>query len=155
MSDADSPRTPAIIELATPEHAPFVRKLMSEGLSPFDVDTELVRPYARLWLARPGLADAEPVGFLLAWEVADEAHLIDLIVLSSWRLRGFGRALGERLILHAKERGLRAIFLEVRRGNVPARRLYAALGFELTGERKAYYPDGEDALLMSLGLRPC
>ena len=40
-------------------------------------------------------------------------------------------------------------YLEVRAGNVPARRLYQRHGFREAGVRKQYYPDnGEDALVM-------
>jgi ribosomal-protein-alanine N-acetyltransferase len=45
--------------------------------------------------------------------------------------------------------------LEVRKSNEPARRLYEAAGFSVSGERAAYYADGEDAVLMHLDLEAC
>ena len=39
--------------------------------------------------------------------------------------------------------------LEVRAGNLPAKRLYEKLGYEVTGVRKRYYRDGEDGLIMT------
>jgi ribosomal-protein-alanine N-acetyltransferase len=84
-----------------------------------------------------------------------EAHLIDLIVAPTERRRGFGRALLETLLAHAKARDLRLILLEVRRSNAAARTLYTSFGFEEVGERAAYYADGEDALLFCLTLRAC
>jgi ribosomal-protein-alanine N-acetyltransferase len=45
--------------------------------------------------------------------------------------------------------------LEVRKSNEPARRLYEAAGFSVSGERVAYYADGEDAVLMRLDLEAC
>ena len=47
--------------------------------------------------------------------------------------------------------GARRTFLEVRRSNVPAQRLYETLGFKETGVRKNYYSHPEeDALVLSL-----
>jgi len=37
----------------------------------------------------------------------------------------------------------------VRAGNLPARRLYEKLGYEVAGVRKRYYRDGEDGLIMT------
>ena len=39
--------------------------------------------------------------------------------------------------------------LEVRAGNLPAKRLYEKLGYEVAGVRKRYYRDGEDGLIMT------
>ena len=47
----------------------------------------------------------------------------------------------------------RRAFLEVRPGNVEARRLYEGLGFQEVGRRRGYYVDtGEDALLLEARL---
>jgi ribosomal-protein-alanine N-acetyltransferase len=43
----------------------------------------------------------------------------------------------------------RRVQLEVRASNQPARALYARAGFVVDGRRPRYYPDGEDAVLMS------
>jgi ribosomal-protein-alanine N-acetyltransferase len=142
-----------LVRFAQPTDLDAVTRLMAEGLSPFDVASELARSYARLWVAERSGESPEPVGFLLAWEVADEAHLIDVIVRPSERGQGFGRALVKTLIDHARARDLRLVLLEVRRSNLAARRLYTSFGFEEVGERAAYYADGEDALLLSLTLR--
>lgn len=46
-----------------------------------------------------------------------------------------------------------SVLLEVRASNEAALRLYSSLGFERVGLRRQYYPDGEDAVLMTLLLR--
>jgi ribosomal-protein-alanine N-acetyltransferase len=143
-----------LVTFAKLSDAPELRALMSQGLSPFDVETELARGYARLWVLRRDAA-APLAGFLLAWEVADEAHLIDVIVAPSERRQGFGRALVETLLNHARARKSRVVLLEVRRSNLAAQTLYTSLGFEEVGERTAYYADGEDALLLRLTLEAC
>jgi hypothetical protein len=53
------------------------------------------------------------------------------------------------LLDQAIQRGAALSTLEVRVGNAPARRLYEKLGFEEVGERRNYYRDGEDALIMT------
>jgi ribosomal-protein-alanine N-acetyltransferase len=143
-----------LVTFAKLSDAPELRALMNQGLSPFDVEAELARSYARLWVVRRAASDPL-VGFLLAWQVADEVHLIDVIVAASERRQGFGRALVETLLSHARARSSRVVLLEVRRSNLAAQTLYTSLGFEEVGERTAYYADGEDALLLRLTLEAC
>ena len=55
--------------------------------------------------------------------------------------------------MHHRASGARRAFLEVRPGNVEARRLYQGLGFQEVGRRRGYYVDtGEDALLLEARL---
>lgn len=89
------------------------------------------------------------VGYAGIWVLLDEAHLTSIAVHPEWRGRGLGRALMEEMLALARSLGVRAMTLEVRPSNLPARRLYASLGFEERGRRKGYYADtGEDALIM-------
>lgn len=92
------------------------------------------------------------VGYLCRWFVADEMHILNVAVHQAHRRQGIAAALlGETL---AEARALRseAVTLEVRRGNLSARRLYEALRFEEVGVRRNYYGSGEDALIMRLAL---
>jgi ribosomal-protein-alanine N-acetyltransferase len=109
---------------------------------------ELERPWARLWVAREAAHGA--VGFVVAWHVTDEIHLLNVATRADRRRRGIGRAMLEVLIAHAREVGARHILLEVRRSNVPAIGLYRSLGFFAMGVRARYYPDDEDAVEMVL-----
>ena len=126
-----------------------VQALASEAASPFDVGAELARAFARIWIAG---ADGRVDGFLLSWDVADEVHLLDLVVARASRRTGLGFALVEALLEHARERGARLVLLEVRRSNTAAQALYRKAGFVNDGERPAYYTDGEDAVLMRVTL---
>ena len=45
------------------------------------------------------------------------------------------------------------VVLEVRASNAPAQALYRRAGFVVDGRRPRYYPDGEDAVLMSRAFR--
>lgn len=87
-------------------------------------------------------------GFVLWRLMMDEAEILTLAVLAQARRRGVARALMLAALEGAAAGGAAAMFLEVGRGNTAARALYAGLGFESVGERRNYYADGEDALVL-------
>jgi ribosomal-protein-alanine N-acetyltransferase len=93
--------------------------------------------------------DGLPVGFAAARMLAGVAHVLRLSVAPDRRRRGHGRRLLERLLAWAEEAGAAEVTLEVRRGNAAARALYATADFVPVGRRPRYYPDGEDAELMT------
>ncbi len=116
-----------------------------------DVEAELSRSIAHLWLAfLPG--EARAAGLLLAWIAADELHVIDVATRPERRRRGVGRALVATALAAGVERGLRLALLEVRVTNRAAIALYESAGFAVERVRRGYYADGEDALEMSLEL---
>lgn len=94
-------------------------------------------------------------GFLVARRAADEAEILDLGVRGDERRRGVGRALvGEALAGLAGD-GVRAVFLEVRESNAPARALYAGFGFDAVGRRPRYYRRPvEDAIVLRAAIPP-
>lgn len=118
-----------------------------------DVDAELARSFALLWVARSG-PSTPPSAFLLAWAVADELHLIHIATHPTARRKGAARALMTALIDRAAEHKSRLVLLEVRRSNRSAIRLYRSVGFSAMGVRRSYYTDGEDAVEMMLTLDP-
>ena len=143
------------VALATERDAARISELARLGDTTLDPRAELARTWARLWVARLEPEDAEAAGFLLAWDAADEVHLIDLVVHPERRRRGVARRLMEELLEHAKQRRARSVLLEVRRGNVAAIALYRSQGLRAAGVRKKYYSNnGEDALEMQLELDP-
>lgn len=111
---------------------------------------ELARPWARLWVARGRPRDGTPnvVGFLLAWHVADELHILDVATHPELRRKGYGRSLMTTSLAYAKEQHIRHLLLEVRKSNQGAIRLYRDVGFFAMGVRKRYYADDEDAVEM-------
>ncbi|MCS6997417.1 MAG: ribosomal protein S18-alanine N-acetyltransferase [Casimicrobiaceae bacterium] len=102
----------------------------------------------------------EPIGFAVGRLLVEDAELLLLAVRPDQRRRGIGRALLRRLEERLAAQGARRMFLEVRRGNWPAQRFYAALGYAPVGRRPRYYPSGaswherEDALIYSRALEP-
>ncbi|MDR2092248.1 MAG: ribosomal protein S18-alanine N-acetyltransferase [Azoarcus sp.] len=96
-----------------------------------------------------------PVAYAVAFMVLDEAHLLNLSVVSSEQGRGLGRRLLEFLMDEARRGGGIRFFLEVRPSNTRALALYQRSGFVEIGRRAGYYPSPggrEDAIVMRCDL---
>ncbi len=79
-----------------------------------------------------------------------KGHVISIAVLPPYRRRGIATAMMEEVLARMVERyGAEECFLEVRVSNFPAISLYEKLGFKKTDVIKHYYPDGEDAYIMT------
>src|SRR6185503_7633574 len=74
-------------------------------------------------------------GFCAFWLVVDEMHINNLAIRPGLRGQGIGTRLTKRVMQAAKLLAARRATLEVRRSNEAARRLYARLGFVVTGAR--------------------
>lgn len=91
------------------------------------------------------------VGYLIAHVVCDEAHIVSLGLAPEWRGKGGGGILLREFLRSARVEGVSTFTLDVRIGNLKARKLYEDNGFEVVGIRRNYYSDnGEDALTMRL-----
>ena len=76
-------------------------------------------------------------------------HLLNLAVDQEFRRQGTGSALVEFIINYLREESVEDVWLEVRASNVAARKLYSSLGFKKGRTVKKYYPEGEDAVIMT------
>jgi len=83
------------------------------------------------------------------WLMVDEAHIGTVATHPDWRGCGLGIWLMLALLDAARQQGAICSTLEVRTGNLAARRLYEKLGYQEVGRRHHYYQDGEDALIMT------
>lgn len=93
------------------------------------------------------------VGKVIGLSGGGLAELESVAVEVTARRSGVGRALCLAVAEWCRERGARALELEVRAGSVGAIALYEGLGFVLAGRRAGYYREpAEDALLMRLDL---
>ena len=92
-------------------------------------------------------------GYLVSWSAAGEAEIERVGVAPPFRGRGWGRALVECALAEFGARRVQSAFLEVRENNAAARALYRRCGFAENGRRRAYYDDGEDAILMRAALQ--
>ena len=91
--------------------------------------------------------EGRPISYCLFSSVLDEAELLRIAVLPEERRRGFADLMFKMLFAEWSVRGIRKIFLEVRRSNVPASALYEKNGFQPVFIRENYYGDGEDAVV--------
>ncbi len=91
----------------------------------------------------------EVVGFLCSWLIAGELQVQNLATLPAMRRRGIAALLLETVVARSVAADLISVWLEVRASNRPAITLYQRFGFSPCGKRSAYYPDGEDALIMN------
>jgi [ribosomal protein S18]-alanine N-acetyltransferase len=98
-----------------------------------------------------GLID-ERGGLVLVRQAADEAEILTLATLPQMRRQGLGRLLLAAALNWAVTSEAVRVFLEVSEANHPARALYAAAGFTLSGQRRHYYPDGSDALVLQISV---
>ena len=138
------------IELAQPRDEAAVADLAKQCGLGADAPALFGHPAARVWVARTEGNDV--VGFLHAWEVADELQIHALATGSAWRRQGVGRALLGAALDYGRARGLRTALLEVRSANRAAVALYQTAGFVPGRRRPGYYADGEEAVEMQLSL---
>jgi ribosomal-protein-alanine N-acetyltransferase len=107
----------------------------------------------RCWVAEVTEPGKKPQvqAMLVMWVIIDEGHIGTFAVHPEARRRGLGRKLLARALQEATREGLTRVFLEVRRTNESAQKLYEQFGFKVEGVRRHYYRDnGEDAFLMTL-----
>lgn len=92
--------------------------------------------------------------YIIFWTVADEAHILNIATHPGFRRCGIAKSLLAFALDCLEETDVREVFLEVRRSNSAAQKLYKDFGFKEIGIRKGYYGDnGEDAIVMSLSMK--
>lgn len=93
------------------------------------------------------------VGFIIVFLRSDESELMNIAVKPDFQRKGCARFLLEHAIAFLKAKGVKRLFLEVRRSNEPAICFYKKMGAEQISIRKGYYAAGgisrEDALIFS------
>lgn len=89
----------------------------------------------------------EIIGFISLKVVLDEIDIINVVTRKDMRNRGAASSLISYVIRKMKAN---KINLEVDEKNESAKRLYSQFGFKKVGERKNYYGNNENAILMSL-----
>lgn len=94
-------------------------------------------------------------GYAVCARVADQGEILNIAVVPHARGRGLGRELLEGMLEWFREHDVADVFLEVRRSNAAAIRLYERAGFVRRGARLGYYrKPPEDAVVMAIRLTP-
>lgn len=94
------------------------------------------------------ISAAVVIGIGCSWAILEEAHITLLGIDPAYQNRGLGQWLLIALLQAASDRGLTHATLEVRQSNAIAQQLYKKFGFKIAGERRKYYSDGENALIL-------
>jgi ribosomal-protein-alanine N-acetyltransferase len=116
--------------------------------------SELAEPHRYLRvLARRDGEEPRIGGYLFAVSLYEEFHINKIATDRRLRQQGYGRWLLEDALARARSMGSASITLEVRLSNEAARSFYRSYGFTEAYRRRAYYQDGEDALVMVLPLQ--
>ena len=133
-----------------PRLAAMARSLVEHGLPHSWDERRLCRCLANsdyvVLVARDGRRIA---GFAVMEFLDHRAHLCLMAVDSAFQGHGVGRELLRWLEETARTAGTFLIHLEVRAGNIDARRFYERVGFTEAGRRPRYYAGGEDAVRMA------
>lgn len=90
------------------------------------------------------------VSYVCYYFIIDTVHIVKVAVAEEYRKKGIGSSIIQSLIKKLSLSGAKEFVLEVRSSNLAGRRLYESLGFQILGERKNYYSDGESGIMMSL-----
>ena len=99
--------------------------------------------------------DGGVAGFACLLTAADEGELLNIAVSPALRRNGAAQTLMDCCLSLCREKGVAALYLEVRESNAPARALYRKNGFQEIGMRRNYYEKPrESAVLMRRLLSP-
>ena len=93
--------------------------------------------------------DGDVAGYASMLLLEGEAEILRIAVRKRYRKKGFGTALLNAIIEECYSRAFEKLHLEVKDSNEPAKAMYIKAGFYEVARRKAYYPDGSDAVIMS------
>ena len=91
------------------------------------------------------------IGYYIALFSFDECELLNITIKSELQQKGLGELMLNDLLSECRKANIANIFLEVRKSNLVAIKLYKKIGFNDIGVRNNYYQnkDGkEDAILM-------
>lgn len=95
------------------------------------------------------------IGFIFVLNQVGEGHILNISVHPDYQRQGYGFRLIQEVFRFLKEDGAGIAYLEVRKSNAKAIKLYQKLGFIQIGERKDYYASTlqkEDALVFAKDL---
>lgn len=110
---------------------------------------ELANPNSHIILAKDETDTL--LGFACFWIVANEAHILNIVVHPGFRRQGIAKRLLGYVMEFSIDKSASCFVLEVRDRNKAAIEFYKGLGFKEVGLRKGYYADtGENAILMEL-----
>lgn len=123
-------------------------KYFSDPWSKKDIFSSICNELGMCFTAQ---VDGRTIAYVIGRIIAPEGEIYRIAVDEACRGRGIGYRLLSYALKTERGRGLESVFLEVRKNNTPARRLYSSFGFKEISVRRGYYknPD-DDAVIMLL-----
>lgn len=120
---------------------------------PWDADAFYLTIIKRDCFSIVGMIEGKVVGYLIGCPEGCKFHLMNLAIARvHWR-KGFGRKMITYLLKELeKTKEIKTCYLEVRIHNNAAFELYKSLGFRMVGIKTGYYENGEDAVIMEIGV---
>jgi ribosomal-protein-alanine N-acetyltransferase len=94
-------------------------------------------------------ADDAVVGYVGCIFDPWDGEILNVAVKQDFRRQKIAETLMTMILEFLQKSGKEQVYLEVRKSNAPARLLYEKLGFKPIGERKKYYENTEDAVVMA------
>lgn len=110
--------------------------------------SEIKASYALCIVAQSTDGDnSKIIGYAIFHLMGPDSELLSIATGTAAQRQGIGTELLNAGIGKLDFSAGDQVFLEVREGNVKARRFYEKHGFEMYHQRKNYYADGENAIL--------
>lgn len=97
--------------------------------------------------------DGQIIGYIGIIYDQWDGSVLNVAVRPEFRQQGVGSKLLNESINFLISKNLEQCFLEVRKSNLKAQRLYEKFNFKPIGERKKYYENTEDAIVMARVLK--
>ena len=104
-----------------------------------------LNPYAYYFILE---IDRKVAGYIGVWIEEERSEIINFYILEKHQNNGFGRMMLEFVMQLCEMSGVENLSLEVRKSNQRAIHLYESFGLKYSHERKQYYKDSEDALVL-------
>ena len=93
------------------------------------------------------------IAFAFAYHIMTEMQIMQFAVAPLHRRKGLADKMLEKMVEYAGDNEVESFYLEVRKSNKAAQKLYAKHNFKQTAVRKRYYDSpAEDAVIMELVL---
>lgn len=147
---------PASLRLAVPEDCAQLAHLEQEiQRSPWSENAfrgELDLPNSQILLVTDDETDEIILGYVVVRKHSDFNEVLNLGVGFSHRGLGWGTVLMRKVVSDSVRENKKRVVLDVRKTNEAAIQLYQKLRFDTVRIKRAFYTDGEDAMVMELSL---
>ena len=136
--------------MISPIKEQVIEKARAFGWQPHQVEGDLNHPFSEYYCL---MHAKELMGFVALHHIFEEAAINLVYIDPAYRQKGLGTSLLQFVEDQLRARGLENIFLEVRKSNFPAQKLYEKNHYQYLTTRKNYYNHPpEDAIIYQKSL---